>query len=109
MYSVPFLVNWAVASNISADVLAQSGWRWGYGMFAIIVPAAVAPITITLYWAQNRAKKLGVVATSIADEVDAPRIVSNKAFLTRFWIFLIDMDALGLLIFAAGWACLLVP
>lgn len=109
MYSLPFLVNWAVASNISADVLAQSGWRWGYGMFAIIVPAAIAPITITLYWAQNRAKKLGVVATNIADEVDAPRIVSDKPFLTRFWLFLIDMDALGLLIFAAGWACLLVP
>lgn len=81
-------------------------------MFAIIVPAAVAPITITLYWAQHRAKKLGVVATNINDatgEVDAPRIVSNQPFLLKFWNFLIDMDALGLLIFAAGWACLLVP
>ncbi|KAJ3740665.1 drug:h+ antiporter [Lentinula detonsa] len=112
LYSLPFLVNWAVASNISADVLAQSGWRWGYGMFAIIVPAAVAPITITLYWAQHRAKKLGVVATNINDatgESDAPRIVSNQPFLRKFWNFLVDMDALGLLIFAAGWACLLVP
>ena len=112
MYSVPFLVNWAVASNISADVLAQSGWRWGYGMFAIIVPAAVAPITITLYWAQYRAKKLGVAATNIgaaADGTEAPRMVSNKPFLLKFWHFLVDLDAPGLLLFAAGWACLLVP
>ncbi|KAF9065856.1 drug:h+ antiporter [Rhodocollybia butyracea] len=109
MYSVPFLVNWAVASNISADVLARSGWRWGYGMFAIIVPAALAPITVTLYWAQHRARKLGVVATNVGGEVDAPRIVSDKPFFVRLWHFLIDMDAVGLLIFAAGWACLLVP
>ncbi|KAJ3733130.1 hypothetical protein DFJ43DRAFT_995759, partial [Lentinula guzmanii] len=58
-----------------------------------------------------RAKKLGVVATNINDatgDSDAPRIVSNQPFLRKFWNFLVDMDALGLLIFAAGWACFLV-
>ncbi|KAF5383397.1 hypothetical protein D9757_006152 [Collybiopsis confluens] len=103
--------HWRLASNISADVLAQSGWRWGYGMFAIIVPAAVAPITITLYWAQHRAKKLGVVANNVGGtgDIDAPRIVSNQPFLLKFWQFLVDLDAPGLILFAAGWACLLVP
>jgi hypothetical protein len=36
-----------------------NGWRWGYGMFAILVPVCIAPAVIVLFWGDYRAKKLG--------------------------------------------------
>ncbi|KAH7922339.1 hypothetical protein BV22DRAFT_1121535 [Leucogyrophana mollusca] len=61
MVSAPFLVNAFIGSNISASVLENIGWRWGYGMFAILVPVALAPLIITLLWAERKAKRLGMV------------------------------------------------
>lgn len=43
----------------SADGTVGSGWRWGYGMFAILVPVCIAPSLIVLFWGDRRAKKLG--------------------------------------------------
>ncbi|KIJ58509.1 hypothetical protein HYDPIDRAFT_178059 [Hydnomerulius pinastri MD-312] len=61
LVSAPFLVNAFIGSNISAAVIQHAGWRWGYGMFAILVPAALAPLIITLLWAENKAKKLALI------------------------------------------------
>ena len=35
------------------------------GMFAILLPATLAPLIITLYWAENKAKKLGLVEKAL--------------------------------------------
>jgi hypothetical protein len=97
----------------------------------IIIPAGCAPIMGTLYYAQHKAKKLGVVATNYSDEDDAK--VAEKAntpLLQRIIGHLVDIDVFGeplyrvqgraqcrlqdllpkgLLLFAAGWACVLLP
>ncbi len=51
LVSAPFIVNAFVGSNIATQVLGRSGWRWGYGMFAILIPAALSPLLVTLFWA----------------------------------------------------------
>ncbi|KAI5476706.1 MFS transporter, drug:H+ antiporter [Pseudohyphozyma bogoriensis] len=110
--SIPFFVNFAVASKIGAQVIEHTGWRWGYAMFIFIMPASLALITGTLFWGQHRAKKLGVVATEYVDKTGGPTAAAEKdttPIVRRTFNHFVDMDFFGLLLFAAGWTCLLLP
>jgi hypothetical protein len=81
-------------------------------MFTILIPATLAPIVVTLYWAQHRAKKLGVLATEYHETAGGPTARAGRSqtpFMKRFFHHVVDVDAFGLLLFAAGWACLLLP
>lgn len=43
------------------------------GMFAILVPATLLPLIITLFWAEQKAKRLGIVDATLANSNGAPR------------------------------------
>ncbi|KAF8198595.1 drug:h+ antiporter [Pholiota molesta] len=70
LMSLPFIINAFVGSNISANVITGAGWRWGYGMFAILIPVSLMPLIITLVWAELKAKKLVVRAWSTFEKLD---------------------------------------
>jgi MFS family permease len=60
--TAPNIINGFLAGPIAEGVNAYgggNGWRWGYGMFAILVPVCIAPAVIVLFWGDYRAKKLG--------------------------------------------------
>ena len=60
--SMPYVINFAISPRIVSALHVDTGndnWRWGYGMFAIIIPACAAPILFVLYWGDYRAKKAG--------------------------------------------------
>jgi MFS family permease len=62
LVTTPNIINGFLAGDIAAGVNAYdggNGWRWGYGMFAILVPVCIAPALIVLIWGDIRAKKLG--------------------------------------------------
>lgn len=102
LISAPFILNNFVAGLIAQRILPN--WRWGYGMFAILVPVSLAPIIVTLLWAQWKARSLR-----------GPRVkpVRTGAWYTRWARALlrgaIDMDLLGLLLIAASLALILLP
>lgn len=98
--SAPFILNAFVSAFISESVLGPtfSGWRWGYGMFAILVPVALAPLIITLFWAEHAAYKRGYLER----EKSIPITEKIKRAI-------IDTDALGLILLSAGVALLLLP
>lgn len=106
--SAPFFINAFVSANIQAAVMAGPGWRWGYGMFAIIIPICTFPIISTLTWGQLRAKKLGVLATTYHGEQQVV-FASRLSWKQRIINATIDIDLVGLILFAAGWALVLVP
>ncbi|EIN11465.1 MFS general substrate transporter [Punctularia strigosozonata HHB-11173 SS5] len=62
----PFLITPWVAAFIVDSVTRQGGigWRWGIGMFAIIMPFASSFIIITLLYLQRKARKSGLVLTT---------------------------------------------
>lgn len=88
----------------------------------------LSPIIGTLFWAQYRAKKLGLDSTDLIEKnggtvarggpqvhrtfgqrIQSLRNTSLSSVTRSTWRHLVDFDALGLLLFGAGWACLLLP
>ncbi|GAB1522850.1 hypothetical protein RhiTH_005975 [Rhizoctonia solani] len=101
LVSAPFIINAFAGSEVSAGVMASGGpgWRWGYGMFAILVPVTILPLILTLGWAQHKAKSQGLVEPA----------QSSAIGMNKFKAVWEEVDMLGLLILAGGVACVLLP
>lgn len=103
-------MNAFVGSNIGGGIIGSGGWRWGYGMFAIILPACALPIIGILLWSQRKAKKLGIVhSTNPYEEVQMREDVAKVPVLRQVIMAAKEVDIVGLLLFTAGWTCLLLP
>ncbi|KEP44899.1 drug:H+ antiporter [Rhizoctonia solani 123E] len=102
LVSTPFIINAFAGSEVSARVMAPGGpgWRWGYGMFAILVPATIIPLILTLGWAQHKAESQGLVEPGPKNSATGIRKIKSV------WD---EVDMLGLLILAGGVACVLLP
>ncbi|GAA5884753.1 hypothetical protein JCM3774_005805 [Rhodotorula dairenensis] len=110
--SIWFFVNAFVSANIAQGILETSSWHWGYGMFCILIPATLAPVIVTLLWAQIRAKRLGLSATDYDEQnggTAAAFVKDRRSIGSKLLSWAIDIDALGLILFGAGWACILLP
>ena len=70
-------------------------------MFAILIPVSLAPLIITLFWAERKAKKLGL----------APTITefTGQTFAQRVWRFTEQLDVIGLLFLGTAVALILLP
>ncbi|KAL1412987.1 hypothetical protein Q8F55_000736 [Vanrija albida] len=56
--SLPMVLNAFVGPFITKAVgaLSANGWRWGYGMFCILMPVGVLPAVVLLAWAQRKSR-----------------------------------------------------
>jgi MFS family permease len=112
---MPFIINAFVGSNISASVVANVGWRWGYGMFAILIPASLAPLIVTLVWAERKAKKLALAPKRVTRspikiiEVRLHNDSSNRLVRLLRLKFTQELDIVGLLLIGASVALILLP
>ncbi|KAI0628168.1 drug:h+ antiporter [Trametes polyzona] len=106
MTSLPFLVNAFVGSNLSNFFLEHLNWRWGYAMFAILVPMALSPLIITLYWGERKAKKLGLVNVPHRSQL-IPQ--TKVGALRRAWLFAEQLDLVGLILLGGAIAMILLP
>ncbi|WOO76463.1 Siderophore iron transporter 3 [Vanrija pseudolonga] len=113
--SLPFVVNAFVAGYITQGIgaLSQNGWRWGYGMFAILVPVSLLPTVLILFWGGHKAKQLG--ALSLASSSYARRHVleqmepPNRSLWETVVYYWVRIDGLGLLLIGFSFAGLLAP
>ncbi|KXN85124.1 Siderophore iron transporter 3 [Leucoagaricus sp. SymC.cos] len=99
LVSLPFVINAFVGSNVSTNVLTHSSWRWGYGMFAILVPVSLSPLIITLLWTEHKAKKLGFIKNETSNEPIGYCILK----------FVNKLDIFGLILLGASVALILLP
>ncbi|KAF9872848.1 hypothetical protein CkaCkLH20_09711 [Colletotrichum karsti] len=113
--SVPFVVTVPVNGFI-ADAFVDN-WRWGLGMFAIIVPVLLVPAIFTLYSIQRRGEKLGMVTMAASKRLrtgagDTGERVNSEGF--TYWVKLlqeglIDIDIFGLIILGTAFSLILLP
>ncbi|XRM46816.1 hypothetical protein ABZX51_009840 [Aspergillus tubingensis] len=90
---LPFLVIPWVSAFIVQSVVDGIGWRWGIGMFAILMPFGAIFIITTLLVFQQRAKRSGLVLNEQ---------LNLYGFFSR-------IDLGGLFILSAGFALVLIP
>lgn len=112
LLSSPFLVTTFVTGFIS-EAFIPDQWRWGLGMFAVMMPVLMIPAIWTLYGMQNKAKKFGMV--SMADSGRARQhglelqVRGYKHWLTLAWQAVIDLDLFGIILLGFAWSLILLP
>jgi hypothetical protein len=100
LFDVPFLWTVWAGPPLGAKILADTTWRWGYGIWAIILPVCFIPLAVSLIMNQQRAKRLGLYFPSALHGRSVSDILKN------LWY---DLDLFGLLLFAAAISLILLP
>lgn len=72
-------------------------------MFAIMVPISLAPLIVTLFWAESKASRLGLVKAPRA----SPSTFASKG--QRILNIAEQLDIVGLTLLGAGVALILLP
>ncbi|KAH7126144.1 major facilitator superfamily domain-containing protein [Dactylonectria macrodidyma] len=90
---------------VSDSVLKHSTWRWGYGMWALIIPFCSAPLITTLYILQRRARKNGFKREKSWAAGDKSESL-GKRIAHLLWI---DLDILGAALLTVGLGLALIP
>lgn len=101
--ALPYLVSvWSAFAGpqISSAIIADGNYRWGYGIWAICLPVVFIPFALSLYLNKRKAKKLGLYQSNM---------FRNNRFLPTLRKVLVDVDAPGILLFAAFAALILLP
>ncbi|KAH0845049.1 hypothetical protein AYO21_01689 [Fonsecaea monophora] len=111
--SLPFVVTVPINGFIAEAFVDD--WRWGLGMFTIIVPVLLLPAIFTLYSMQRRGEKLGMVTMAASRR---ERIANSKESITStspiYWMKLMleglnEIDMIGLIILGFAFALILLP
>jgi MFS family permease len=100
MPEFPFLVTVWIGPTIADSILAHTSWRWGYGMWAIILPATFLPLALTLLFNQRKAKRLRLIKQK-------PR--KHRTFYESLRSTWLELDMSGLILLSAAVSLLLIP
>ncbi|KAL3452782.1 major facilitator superfamily domain-containing protein [Aspergillus insuetus] len=92
-YAPSIITAWS--SGPFATSMLNHSWRWGFGVFAILIPVVAIPMLGSLYYSKIKANK----------QRKAEGTYQRKNYLKNFF----RLDPVGLILFAAGLSLLLVP
>jgi len=67
LLSTPYLATVWYTSKIAEQLGTAQNWRWGFGMYAIIMPCVMGPALIMIIWGERKARKLGYAQESQPD------------------------------------------
>ena len=97
---VPFLFTVWAGPKLAEMLLVHTGWRWGYGIWTVILPIAFLPLMLALHLNYKKAKKMNLLTPS-------PKEGQSLVGLARnLWY---DLDIMGLVLLCAALALILIP
>ncbi|KAF7562597.1 hypothetical protein G7046_g1531 [Stylonectria norvegica] len=94
----PFIVTTWIGGPMSDAILDGPGWRWGFGVWAIVIPVVVLPLTFLFWWNQRKAEKKGLIQ---------PQKVALTPRKVLAWC--IEADLFAIIVLAAGMSLFLLP
>ncbi|PWY92915.1 siderochrome-iron transporter [Aspergillus heteromorphus CBS 117.55] len=97
---LPFLVTVWIGPTIANSVLEHASWRWGYGMWTILLPASFLPLAMSLLLNQRKAKRLNLIK---------PRHPKRRGLLSIIRHTWYDLDMFGLILLSTAVTLILVP
>ncbi|KAH7377401.1 major facilitator superfamily domain-containing protein [Pyrenochaeta sp. MPI-SDFR-AT-0127] len=109
LLSSPFIIT-VFINGFIANAMIPDHWRWGLGMFAIMMPVLLVPAIWTLYGVQRRADKLGAISFGEAGMArrEGTKVHGGKDYLNLAWRGIIDIDLAGLILLGFGFALVLL-
>lgn len=97
---IPFLINVWIGPALAEKILTNLNWRWGYGIWSIVLPVAFTPLALALVINQKRAAMRGIMPVSpFAGQ-------SWWATVKTIWV---ELDLFGLTLICAAFTLILVP
>lgn len=97
---VPFLITVWVGAPLASDLLSHTTWRWGYGVWTMVLPVSFLPLALALFLNTRKAKKLGRLH---------PSPWAGQSFSTGAKNLWYELDIMGLLLLSAASALILIP
>ena len=97
---VPFLITVWVGPPVADSLLAHTTWRWGYGIWTIILPVAFMPLALSLFLNMRKVARLHLLPSSPWESQ------SKAGFCRNLWF---ELDILGLLLLSTAISLILIP
>lgn len=97
---VPFLITVWAGPPLASNLLSHTTWRWGYGIWTIVLPVAFLPLALTLFLNMRKAAKLCLLPSL---PWKGQTIVGGAKTL---WY---ELDIMGLLLLSAAISLILLP
>ncbi|PLB44120.1 siderophore iron transporter mirA [Aspergillus steynii IBT 23096] len=88
---------------VAQRILDHSTWRWGWGMWAIILPICSVPLIATMLIYQHRA------SIKMSNSPRPEPAVSNPLWKQTFDLLWVQLDLPGGILLVAGLSLLLIP
>lgn len=73
--TTPFICTAFTGPLAATSFLQTSGWRWAYGVFAIVMPAVFLPLAGVFKFYEIKAKKMGILKTTSSGRTTVQSIV----------------------------------
>ncbi|KAL8658071.1 MAG: hypothetical protein Q9226_001303 [Calogaya cf. arnoldii] len=97
---VPFLITVWVGAPLASDLLSNTTWRWGYGIWSLVLPVSFLPLALALILNTKKARKLGRLP---------PSPWAGHSFFSGAKNLWYELDVMGLLLLSAAFALILIP
>lgn len=121
LLSTPYLATVWYTAEIASALGNEHQWRWGYAMYAIIIPVVMGPALAVVAWLERRAYKTHRLdSQAVESGIAQPDVKAEEAhalederaklpFFTQLKSTLQQLDAMGLILLGFGWSLLLIP
>jgi MFS family permease len=96
--SSPWLATVWASGPTAQSILQTIGFRWGFGIWAIIIPVACSPLFFLFYYNQRKAEKQGLLTMG----------PSGRTFSENVIYYCREFDVIGLLLISTGLALFLL-
>ncbi|KAF2021612.1 siderophore iron transporter [Aaosphaeria arxii CBS 175.79] len=97
--SSPYLITMWISGPIADAFLKGPGWRWSFGMWAIVTTVVCAPLYILFTINYKKAIKAGIIVP----------VKSSRTFKESVRYYIVEFDAGGLFLLLAGLVLFLLP
>lgn len=94
----PWIITVWAFGPASEKILETIGFRWGFGIWAIVIPVVCSPLFGLFYYNLLKARKAGLI----------DKVGTGNTFMEKFKFYVNEFDVIGLLLIIAGLALFLL-
>jgi MFS family permease len=95
----PYIITAWLGGPLASAFLNGPGFRWGFGVFAIVEPISTLPLLALFAWNYRKAKAAGIIKAE----------KSGRTTLESIKYYTIEFDLAGLVLISGGLALFLLP